>query len=91
MSTRVRAIAGAVAILSLLVFLNFIQVDDDNEAIMRNSGVMSTSVERVIHERQNQVVSDAIFEGIALMCAGSAVIVAVGGGRLQRRRPTTDQ
>lgn len=88
MSTRVRAIAGAIAVLSFLVFLNFTQVDDDNEAIFRNSGVMSNTVDRVIHERQNQVVSDAIYEGVALMCAGSATIVAVGGGRLLRMRPT---
>lgn len=85
MSTRIRAIAGAVAILSFLVFLNFTQVDDDNEAIFRNSGVMSTSVDRVIHERQNQVVSDAIYESVTLMCAGCAVMIAVGGGRLQRK------
>jgi len=88
MSARVRAIAGAIAILSFLVFLNFTQVDDDNEAIMRNSGVLSNSVDRVIRERQNQIVSDAIYEGVALICAGSALVIVVGGGRLQRRRPT---
>ena len=85
MSTRVRAIAGAIAIVSFLVFLNFTQVDDDNEAIFRNSGVMSNSVDHVIRERQNQVVSDAIYEGVALILAGSAIVVAVGGGRLQRK------
>jgi len=84
MTTRVRAVAGAIAILSFLVFLNFMQVDDDNEAMLRNSGILSTSVDRVIHERQNEVVSDAIFEGVALLSAGCAVIVAVGGGRFQR-------
>lgn len=84
MSVRLRAAAAAIAIVAFLAFLNFTQLDDDNEAIFRNSGVLSTSVDRVIHERQSQLVSDAIYESIALVIAGSAVFVAVAGGKLQR-------
>jgi hypothetical protein len=84
--TRLRAVAAAVAVLAFLVYLNLTQVDDESEAALRNSGVLSTNVERVIRERRGAAVSDAIYECVSLIFAGVAIVVAVGGDRIHRPR-----
>jgi hypothetical protein len=83
---RLRAVAAAIAVLAFLVFLNLTQVDDENELALRTSGVLSTNVERVVREQRSAVISDAVYEALALFVAGVAVTVAIAGHRIQRPR-----
>lgn len=83
---RLRAAAAAVAVLALLVYLNLLQMDDENEAVLRSSGVLSNNVERVIREQRGAAVADAVYECLCLVIGGTAVVVAVAGNRLHRPR-----
>lgn len=79
-------VAGvAIAVLAMLVYFNVTQVNDDNAAAVRGSGVLVPDVDRAIVERRHEAESHALSEYCLLVAAAMGVLGALAGPPLIRR------
>ena len=80
-----RVVGVAVAVLAMLVYLNIAQVNDDNAAARRSSGVLAPDLDRTLVERRYEAESNAWDEYFLLVAAGVGVLGALAGPTVIRR------
>ena len=83
---RVRAATAGFAALAFLVYMNTVQLEDQSEDTLRAAGAATTSLTRVLAERQAASVHNAVTEYVALVSVVFGVTLAVGAPRLVRAR-----
>ena len=86
MINRLRAAAAAFAVLAFLVYLNTVQLEDQSEDVLHSAGAASTSITRILAEREASSVRNAWTEYAALVSIGLGVTLAVAAPRLLNTR-----
>jgi len=82
---NLRVAGVAIAVLALLVYFNVAQVNDDNMAALRGSGVLVPDVDRALAERRHEAETNALYEYCLLVAAGVGVLGALAGPPVIRR------
>ncbi len=82
---KLRALAAAVAVLAILVFLNVSQMDDESESVFRESSIRVDNVGQVLRQHRDETISNAVSEGMSLVIASLGITVAIAGDRLRPR------
>jgi hypothetical protein len=80
-----RVLGVTLAVLAMLMYLNITQVNDDNEAALRGSGMLVPDIDRALGEQRHEAESNALTEYCLLVAAGLGVLGALAGPPVLRR------
>jgi hypothetical protein len=83
LSLRVAGVA--LAVLAMLLYLNVAQLDNENEAALRGSGVLISDIDRTLVTRRQETEANAWYEYCLLVAVGFGVLGALAGPPLIRR------